>query len=133
MDIFFPFPLPLTPKQWFYVAATQCLIAGIIDGAANFAIAYAMYNKQDSVKMWVFSEVSRRDGSVALRKRAYQRVCLYDRIRLLEVRFGGRTANTSEISERSPPIFLVDLGVTAIIQTAVSVSSISPLAIFDTI
>jgi hypothetical protein len=62
MGIFFPFPLPLMPKQWFYVAVTQCLVAGIIDGGANFGIAYAMYGKQDSVKMWVFSEVRSNNG-----------------------------------------------------------------------
>lgn len=58
MNMFFPFPLPLTPKQWFYIAGTQCLVAGIIDGGANFGIAYAMYHGQDQVKMWVFSQVS---------------------------------------------------------------------------
>jgi hypothetical protein len=60
MNMFFPFPLPLTPKQWFYIAGTQCLVAGIIDGGANFGIAYAMYHGQDQVKMWVFSQVSPR-------------------------------------------------------------------------
>jgi hypothetical protein len=64
MNMFFPFPLPLTPKQWFYIAGTQCLVAGIVDGGANFGIAYAMYHGQDQVKMWVFSQVSSRDETV---------------------------------------------------------------------
>jgi hypothetical protein len=58
MDMFLPLPLPLTPRQWLYIAGTQCLIAGIVDGGANFGIAYAMYHAQDDVRMWVFSKVS---------------------------------------------------------------------------
>jgi hypothetical protein len=47
-SILFPFPLPLTTKQWSY----------IVDGGANFGIAYAMYHGQKDVRMWVFSKVS---------------------------------------------------------------------------
>jgi hypothetical protein len=57
-SILFPFPLPLTTKQWIYIAGTQCLIAGFVDGGANFGIAYAMYHGQKDVRMWVFSKVS---------------------------------------------------------------------------
>ncbi len=56
--IFLPLPLPLTPRQWFYIGGMQCLVAGIIDGGANFGIAYAMYHGQSDVRMWVFSKVS---------------------------------------------------------------------------
>ncbi len=57
MNIFLPLPLPLTPRQWLYLAGTQCLIAGVVDGGANFGIAYAMYHAQADVRMWVFSKV----------------------------------------------------------------------------
>ncbi|CED84414.1 Protein of unknown function DUF2456 [Phaffia rhodozyma] len=55
-SIFFPFPLPLNRKQWAYLIVPQCLLAGIIDGGANFGIAYAMYSSQSTVRMWVFKE-----------------------------------------------------------------------------
>ena len=40
-SLFRPFPLPLTPRQKFYLFVLQGLGAGIIDGGANFGIAYA--------------------------------------------------------------------------------------------
>ncbi|KAL7418202.1 hypothetical protein BDY24DRAFT_411300 [Mrakia frigida] len=55
-SIFFPFPLPLTGRQWFYVLFLQGIGAGLIDGGINFAIAYAMYHSQSDVRMWVFSK-----------------------------------------------------------------------------
>jgi hypothetical protein len=58
MNVFLPLPLPLTPRQWLYLAGAQCLIAGVVDGGANFGIAYAMYHSQEVVTMWVFSKVS---------------------------------------------------------------------------
>lgn len=58
IKIFFPFPLPLSLKQWIYIAGMQGLVAGVIDGGANFGVAYAMYHGQEDVRMWVFSKVS---------------------------------------------------------------------------
>ncbi|KAL7424024.1 hypothetical protein Q5752_001609 [Cryptotrichosporon argae] len=55
-SIFRPFPVPQTARQWFYLAVLQGVGAGIIDGGANFSIAYAMYGKQSVVKMWVFKD-----------------------------------------------------------------------------
>ncbi|OWZ74136.1 hypothetical protein AYX14_00357 [Cryptococcus neoformans] len=51
-----PFPTPLTGKQWFYLLFLQGVAAGIIDGGANFGIAYAMYHNQKEIKMWVLAE-----------------------------------------------------------------------------
>ncbi|KIR32803.1 hypothetical protein I352_04738 [Cryptococcus deuterogattii MMRL2647] len=45
-----PFPTPLTGKQWFYLLFLQGVGAGIIDGGANFGIAYA------KIKMWVLAK-----------------------------------------------------------------------------
>lgn len=53
-SLFRPFPLPLTPRQWFYLIFLQGVGAGFIDGGINFAIAFAMYHSQHDVKMWVF-------------------------------------------------------------------------------
>lgn len=55
-SIFFPFPVPLTGRQYFYVLVIQGLVAALIDAGANFGIAYAMYHSQTTVRMWVFSE-----------------------------------------------------------------------------
>lgn len=55
-SIFFPFPVPLTGRQYFYIFIVQGLVAAVIDAGANFGIAYAMYHSQTTVRMWVFSE-----------------------------------------------------------------------------
>ncbi|WWD01238.1 hypothetical protein V866_008180 [Kwoniella sp. B9012] len=55
-SLFRPFPLPLTNRQWFYLLVLQGVGAGIIDGGANFAVAYAMYHNQKVIKMWVLSK-----------------------------------------------------------------------------
>lgn len=55
-SVFFPFPVPLTGRQYFYILIIQGLVAALIDAGANFGIAYAMYHSQGTVKMWVFSE-----------------------------------------------------------------------------
>jgi hypothetical protein len=55
-SVFFPFPVPLTGRQYFYILIIQGLVAALIDAGANFGIAYAMYHSQNIVKMWVFSE-----------------------------------------------------------------------------
>ncbi|WVQ71708.1 hypothetical protein IAR50_001249 [Cryptococcus sp. DSM 104548] len=55
-SIFRPFPGPLTSRQWFYLSFLQGVGAGIIDGGANFGIAYAMYHGQDEIKMWVLAK-----------------------------------------------------------------------------
>lgn len=55
-SIFFPFPTPLTGRQYFYILVVQGLVAALIDAGANFGIAYAMYHSQSTVRMWVFSE-----------------------------------------------------------------------------
>lgn len=55
-SIWFPFPVPLTARQYVYILIIQGLVAALIDAGANFGIAYAMYHSQSSVRMWVFSE-----------------------------------------------------------------------------
>ncbi|TYJ55406.1 hypothetical protein B9479_003909 [Cryptococcus floricola] len=55
-SLFRPFPGPLTSRQWFYLSFLQGVGAGIIDGGANFGIAYAMYHGQDEIKMWVLAK-----------------------------------------------------------------------------
>ncbi|WVN86704.1 uncharacterized protein L203_101876 [Cryptococcus depauperatus CBS 7841] len=55
-SLFRPFPLPLTGRQWFYLLFLQGLGAGVIDGAANFGVAYAMYHNQKDIKMWVLAK-----------------------------------------------------------------------------
>jgi hypothetical protein len=40
-SVFRPFPLPLSGRQKFYLFVLQGFMAGIIDGGANFGIAYA--------------------------------------------------------------------------------------------
>ncbi|OCF55795.1 hypothetical protein L486_06547 [Kwoniella mangroviensis CBS 10435] len=55
-SLFRPFPLPLSNRQWFYLLVLQGVGAGIIDGGANFAVAYAMYHNQKIIKMWVLSK-----------------------------------------------------------------------------
>lgn len=39
--IFRPFPTPQTWRQWMYLCGIQGFFAGLIDGGANFGIAYA--------------------------------------------------------------------------------------------
>ncbi|WWC69336.1 uncharacterized protein I206_103274 [Kwoniella pini CBS 10737] len=51
-----PFPTPLSNRQWFYLSVLQGVGAGIIDGGANFAVAYAMYHNQKDIKMWVLAK-----------------------------------------------------------------------------
>ncbi|KZO97336.1 hypothetical protein CALVIDRAFT_536352 [Calocera viscosa TUFC12733] len=46
------FPGPLTTKQWLYLIFPQTLGAAILDGGANFAIAYAMYHRQTLIEVW---------------------------------------------------------------------------------
>ncbi|WVF72033.1 hypothetical protein IAT40_006845 [Kwoniella sp. CBS 6097] len=55
-SLFRPFPTPLSNRQWFYLLVLQGVGAGIIDGGANFAVAYAMYHNQKHIKMWVLAE-----------------------------------------------------------------------------
>ncbi|WWC60969.1 uncharacterized protein I303_103546 [Kwoniella dejecticola CBS 10117] len=55
-SLFAPFPTPLTGRQWFYLSVLQGVGAGIIDGGANFAVAYAMYHNQKDIKMWVLAK-----------------------------------------------------------------------------
>ncbi|WVR05314.1 hypothetical protein IAU60_002328 [Kwoniella sp. DSM 27419] len=55
-SLFRPFPTPLTHRQWFYLLVLQGVGAGIIDGGANFGVAYAMYHNQKKIKMWVLAE-----------------------------------------------------------------------------
>lgn len=54
--IFRPFPTPQGWRQWFYLCGIQGFFAGLIDGGANFGIAYAMYHGQKDVRMWVMSK-----------------------------------------------------------------------------
>ncbi|KAK8869667.1 hypothetical protein IAR55_000235 [Kwoniella newhampshirensis] len=55
-SLFRPFPVPLTNRQWFYLIFTQGFVAGLIDGGANFGIAYGMYHNAQYVTIWVLSK-----------------------------------------------------------------------------
>ncbi|WWC89867.1 uncharacterized protein L201_004795 [Kwoniella dendrophila CBS 6074] len=55
-SLFTPFPTPLSNRQWFYLLVLQGVGAGIIDGGANFAVAYAMYHGQKDIRMWVLAK-----------------------------------------------------------------------------
>ncbi|WWD16069.1 hypothetical protein CI109_100494 [Kwoniella shandongensis] len=55
-SLFRPFPVPLTGRQWFYIIFTQGFVAGLIDGGANFGIAYAMYHNAQYVTIWVLAK-----------------------------------------------------------------------------
>ena len=49
-------PSPLSTKQKLYLILSQTIGAACIDGGANFGVAYAMYHKQDQVRMWPLNQ-----------------------------------------------------------------------------